>query len=82
MTAEEAVLHPDKYEVLYCGPVPGLDRNGREVTCNIDNIVSIHDAIAMARYCENGSGFIKDSTDLELLQTFVSVHWAQIQERK
>ena len=62
--------------IAYDEPVPGLDADGKEVTCNRQVVMSEEDAIAHQRYVASKHPKKRVLTDEEHLADFIVVHWA------
>lgn len=69
----------DTKYIFYQEPVPGMERDGKSVTCSQKIVVSKADAVRIQRRTvfDKAPRFAMSMTDDQLLGDFVVVNWAE-----
>jgi len=85
MTNLKNVLqNPDKYFVVWLEPHYGMDKEGNKITCARKVSTTLKEAIAISRdavVAIHGK-HPEELSEEELLREFITIHWADIEERK
>lgn len=80
MNLDVVMQHPDQCSVVWHEPWSGVDENGKNITVDVRNSVSVEGAIAMQRelLSKTNSEYLTTATTLDLLRDFMATNWALI----
>jgi hypothetical protein len=80
MNLDVVIQHPDQYIVVWHESWSGVDENGKNITVDVRNSVSVKGAIAMQReiYTKKKPELLKELSTLDQLIDFMAVNWALI----